>query len=63
MKNSGLYSLGDDGGLWTLINGCYRRPSTVDEREGYCLERLKHVERPVYAPPAAVKNTSLPAPV
>ena len=63
MKNSGLYSLGDDGGLWTLINGCYRRPSTVDEREGYCLERLKHVERPVYAPPVVVENSSLPAPV
>ena len=63
MKNSGLYSFGDDGGLWTLINGCYRRPSTVDEREGYSLERLKPAERPVYAPPAAVERAPLPAPV
>ncbi|MCH7936325.1 MAG: hypothetical protein IH994_04430 [Proteobacteria bacterium] len=63
MKNSGLYSFGGDGGLWTLINGCYRRPSTADEREGYCLERRKPAERPVYSPPPSVEETLLPAPV
>ena len=38
MKNSGLYSFGLDGTLWTLINSLYRRPSTVEELEGYCRE-------------------------
>ena len=38
MKNSGLYSIGPDGTLWTLINPLHRRPSTVEELEGYCRE-------------------------
>ena len=38
MKNSGLYSFGPDGTLWTLINQLYRRPSTAEELEGYCRE-------------------------
>ncbi len=39
MKNTSRYAFEDDGRLWTQFNGGLRRPSTVEEMEGYCLER------------------------
>jgi len=39
MKNTGRYVFEDDGRLWTQFNGGLKRPSTVEEMEGYCLER------------------------
>ena len=39
MKQSGRYVFGNDGTLWTLFNGNQRRPSNVEELEGYCRER------------------------
>ncbi len=39
MKQSGRYVFGHDGALWTLFNGDQRRPSSVEEMEGYCRER------------------------
>jgi hypothetical protein len=39
MKNTGRYAFEDDGRLWTHFNGGQKRPSTVEEMEGYCLER------------------------
>jgi len=38
MKKTGRYAFGDDGRLWTYFNGFLRRPSTVEEMEGYCRE-------------------------
>lgn len=39
MRNTGCYAFEDDGGLWTLFNGGSRRPSSVEEMEGYCREK------------------------
>jgi hypothetical protein len=39
MKNTSRYAFEDDGRLWTQFNGGLRRPSTVEEMEGYCRER------------------------
>ncbi len=39
MKNADLYSFGPDGTLWTRYTGGNRRPSSVEEMEGYCRER------------------------
>jgi len=36
MKKTGLFSFGIDGSLWTHLGGSFRRPSSVEEREGYC---------------------------
>ncbi len=38
MKNARVYMGDDDGTVWTRIEGLYRRPATVEELEGYCLE-------------------------
>ncbi len=45
MKNTDLYSFGPDGTLWTRYTGSNRRPSTVEEREGYCRLILPPVVR------------------
>jgi len=39
MENTSHYAFEDDGRLWTRFNGGQRRPSTVEEMEGFCLER------------------------
>ncbi len=39
MKETSRYVFGNDGALWTLYNGDHRRPSSVEEMEGYCRER------------------------
>lgn len=39
MEQTSRYVFGNDGALWTLYNGGRRRPSTVEEMEGYCRER------------------------
>lgn len=36
MKKTGVFSFGIDGSLWTHLGGSLRRPSSVEEREGYC---------------------------
>jgi len=36
MKKINLYAFGKDGSLWTHLGGGFRRPSTVEEREGFC---------------------------
>ena len=38
MKKTSRYAFGKDGRLWTLYNGLLRRPSSVEEMEGYCRE-------------------------
>ncbi len=38
MKNPRVYTREYDGTVWTRIEGLYRRPATVEELEGYCLE-------------------------
>ncbi len=38
MKNARVYMREDDGTVWAQIEGLYRRPATVEELEGYCLE-------------------------
>ncbi len=38
MKKTSRYAFGKDGCLWTLYNGLLRRPSSVEEMEGYCRE-------------------------
>lgn len=38
MKNARVYMREDDGTVWTRIEGLYRRPATVEELKGYCLE-------------------------
>ena len=63
MKNSDPYALGPDGTLWTRLNGLYRRPSTVEELEGYCRERnmLLHYPSTLLAP--LVEQVPLPVAV
>ncbi|MEE8350784.1 MAG: hypothetical protein V3R37_01120 [Rhodospirillales bacterium] len=36
MKKISLFSFGIDDSLWTHLGGSFRRPSSVEEREGYC---------------------------
>ena len=48
MRNTGCYAFEDDGRLWTLFNGGSRRPSSVEEMEGYCRERHGAVHYPVF---------------
>ena len=48
MKTTDRYAFGDDGRLWTLLDGNPRRPSTVEEMEGYCRERHGTVHYPVF---------------
>ena len=38
MKKPRVYERQDDGTVWTLIEGLYTRPATVEELEGFCLE-------------------------
>ncbi len=38
MKKPRDYERQDDGTVWTLIEGLYTRPATVEELEGFCLE-------------------------
>lgn len=45
MKNVDLYSFGPDGTLWTRTTGGNRRPSSVEEMEGYCRLILPPVVR------------------
>ncbi len=39
MKTTSRYTFEDDGRLWTQFNWSLKRPSTVEEMEGYCRER------------------------
>ncbi len=61
MKNSGLYSFGPDGTLWTLINPLHRRPSTAEELEGYCREMGEAVHH--LSPKTKPPPDQLPMPV
>ena len=60
MKNSDLYSYGPDGTLWTRLNGLYRRPSTVEEMEGYCREWKMTVQPPSVLPAPSLEQAPLP---
>ncbi len=46
MKTTDRYAFGEDGRLWTLLGEGQRRPSSVEEMEGYCLERHGAVHYP-----------------
>ena len=39
MKTNSRYAFEDHGRLWTQFSGGLKRPSTVEEMEGYCRER------------------------
>jgi hypothetical protein len=54
MKNTGRYAFEDDGRLWTLFNGGSRRPSSVEEMEGYCRER-----DPAFGPAPGLNQSEL----
>ncbi len=62
MKKTDRYAFGEDGRLWTLLGGG-RRPSTVEEMEGYCRERHGAGHYPVfkaYIPQSHSRDERLP---
>jgi len=62
MRNADLYFPGPDGTLWTRVNGVDRRPSTVEELQGFCLQRLAK-SPPARFVPRRRRPAGAPAPV
>jgi len=57
MQGVRFYVREHDGTIWTEIEGFYRRPATVEELEGFCLEMRAALGPP--ASGAAVERTQV----
>ncbi|NQW23823.1 MAG: hypothetical protein HQ475_10300 [SAR202 cluster bacterium] len=62
MKKSSLYAFGKDGSLWTHLGEGFRRPSTVEEREGFCRLLMAPIVRMTPKSEARIEGVPVPLP-